>query len=137
KYTLEHMGGNLGSTGSVSFLFNFRSIFVIEMGGKSEDEMLEIALEAGAEDVIFEEEVATIQGAPADFLAIKVALEAAGVALLSAETGYLPETSAPIDDKDVARKVLKLIEGLEDNEDVQNVYANYEMPDEWLEELGS
>ncbi|MEZ6005711.1 MAG: YebC/PmpR family DNA-binding transcriptional regulator [Planctomycetota bacterium] len=137
KYTLEHCGGNLGSTGSVSFLFQFRSIFVIEVGDRDEDSLLELALEAGAEDLLFEGEVATIHGAPTDFLAIKGALEGAGLTLLSAETGYLPDTTAAITDKDVAKRVLKLIDSLEDNEDVQNVYANYEMPDEWLDELAS
>ncbi|MCA9001162.1 MAG: YebC/PmpR family DNA-binding transcriptional regulator [Planctomycetes bacterium] len=137
KYTLDHCGGNLGSTGSVAFMFNFRSIFVVEMGERDEDQLMEIALEAGAEDVDVDGDVATIEGAPGDFLAIKEALEAAGLEMLSAETGYLPQTTAEVTDKDVARRILKLIDTLEDNEDVQNVYANYDMPDEWQEELRS
>ncbi len=137
KYTLEHCGGNFGSTGSVSFMFNFRSIFVVEMGERDEDQMMEVGLEAGAEDVMVEGDVATIEGGPGDFLAIKAALEGAEVSMLSAEMGYLPETTTEVDDKDVAKRILKLIDTLEDNEDVQNVYANYVMPDEWLEELGS
>ncbi|MDF1838969.1 MAG: YebC/PmpR family DNA-binding transcriptional regulator [Planctomycetota bacterium] len=137
KYTLEHCGGNFGSTGSVAFMFNFRSIFVVEMGERDEDQMMEIGLEAGAEDVVVEGDVATIEGSPNDFLSIKAALEAAEVTMLSAETGYLPETTAEVTDKDVAKRIFKLIDTLEDNEDVQNVYANYEMSDELLEEQGS
>ncbi|MFT4647967.1 MAG: YebC/PmpR family DNA-binding regulatory protein [Planctomycetota bacterium] len=135
KYTMEHLGGKFGSTGSVAFMFKFRSIFVVEMGKRDEDQMMEIGLEAGAEDVLVEGELATIEGDPADFLSIKQALETAGVEVLSAEMGYLPQTTTEVDDKEVAKSILKLIDTLEDNEDVQNVYANYEMPDEWLAEL--
>ena len=135
KYTLEHGGGNLGSTGSVSFMFDFRSIFVVELGGKSEDDLMEVALEAGAEDVEVEGEVGTVYGDPTAFLALKEALEGAGVAMLSAETGYVPQNTVQVQSKDDAKRILKLIDNLEDNDDVQNVYANFDMPDEWLEEL--
>ena len=137
KYTLEHLGGNLGSTGSVSFMFQFRSIFAIETAGKSEDEVLELALEAGAEDMEYGEESSTIYGSAVDFLTIKSALEEAGVEMISAETGYLPDTTAPLEDIETAKRVMKLIDALDDNEDVQNVYANFDIPDEWLEELNS
>jgi len=135
KYTLEHGGGNLGSTGSVSFMFDFRSIFVVELGGKSEDDLMEVALEAGAEDVEVEGEVGTVYGDPTAFLALKEALEGSGVAMLSAETGYVPQNTVQVQSKDDAKRILKLIDNLEDNDDVQNVYANFDMPDEWLEEL--
>ncbi len=135
KYTLEHGGGNLGATGSVSFMFDFRSIFVLELGDKSEDDLMELALEAGAEDVEVEEEMATVLGSAVDFLPIKEALEGAGLTLLSAETGHVPQNTVQVENKDDARKILKLIDNLEDNDDVQNVYANYEMPDEWIAEL--
>ena len=134
KYTLEHLGGNLGSTGSVAFLFHFRSIFVVETTDKTEDQMLEVALEAGAEDMTFEGDVATVQGDPTEFLAIKTALEGAGLTMLSAETGYIPETTAMVEDQDTAKRILKLIDTLEDNEDVQNVYSNCEFPDDWSDD---
>ncbi len=137
KYTLEHLGGNLGSTGSVAFLFNFRSIFVVETDGKTEEEILEVALEAGAEDMNFDSEASNIEGSPNDFLAIKLALEEAGMKILSAETGYVPETTAKVEDIDTAKRILKLIDTLEDNEDVQDVYSNVDIPDEWMEELSS
>ena len=137
KYTLEHGGGNLGASGSVSFMFDFRSIFVVEMGDRDEDSLMECALEAGADDVLVEGDVATIYGDPAQFLTLKEGLERAQLSLLSAETGYVPQNTVQVESKDDARRILKLIDTLEDNDDVQNVFANYEMPDEWLEELSS
>lgn len=137
KYTLEHGGGNLGATGSVSFMFDFRSIFVIEMGDKTEDDLMEVALEAGADDVQVEDGVGTVYGDPTEFLALKSAMEAAGLEMLSAETGHVPQNTVAIESKDDAKRILKLIDTLEDNEDVQSVYANYEIPDEWLEELSN
>jgi YebC/PmpR family DNA-binding regulatory protein len=135
KYTLEHGGGNLGASGSVSFMFDFRSIFVVEVGERSEDDLMELALEAGAEDLEVEDELATIFGAATDFLPIKEALEGASLTVVSAETGHVPQNTVQVPSKEDARKLLKLIDNLEDNDDVQNVYSNYEMPDEWFEEL--
>jgi YebC/PmpR family DNA-binding regulatory protein len=140
KYIFDRSAGNIGSPGSVSFMFKLRSIFVAERPegpGGSEERLMELALEAGAEDVEVESELVTIVAPAADFLTVKQALESADLELVSAETGYMPQTTVPIGDKDEARKVLKLIETLEDHDDVQNVYANYEMPEEWIEELSS
>jgi len=135
KHIFEKRGGNLGAQGSVAFLFDFRSIFVVETGERTEDEVMECALEAGAEDVEVDEDVATVYAAAGDFLEVKDALEGQGLAFLSAETGYVPQNTVTIGDKDEAAKLFKLIGLLEDNEDVQNVYANYDMPDEWVDEL--
>ena len=137
KYTFDHCSGNMGATGSVAFMFDFRSIFVIESGGREEDALMEIALEAGADDLVVEDDVATIYAEASDFLTVKEALETAGLTLLSGETGYVPKNTVKVESKDDARKVLKLIETLEENEDVQNVYANYDMPGEWIDELQS
>ena len=135
KHIFDKRGGNLGAQGSVAFMFDFRSIFVVETGDKGEDELMEDALEAGAEDVIYEGDVATIFAAPGDFLEVKEALEGRALAFLSAETGYVPQNTVAIDNKDEAVKLLQLIALLEDNDDVQNVYANYDIPNEWLDEL--
>ncbi|MFO1009352.1 MAG: YebC/PmpR family DNA-binding transcriptional regulator [Planctomycetota bacterium] len=135
KHIFDKHGGNLGSPGSVAFLFSFRSILVIEREGRTEDQLLELGLEAGADDVKSEGDFATILGAPTEFLALKKALEARHVKLVSAEIGYVPQTTSPVQDKDNAKKVLRLIEDLEDHDDVQNVYANFEMPDAWIAEL--
>jgi len=136
KHIFDKRGGNLGAQGSVGFLFDFRSIFVIETAGKDEDEVMEAALEAGADDVEMDGEVATIYASAGDFLDVKSALETAGFTFLSAETGYVPQTTVKVEDKEDAGKILRLINFLDDNDDVQAVFANYEMPDEWIEELG-
>ena len=141
KYTLEHGGGNLGASGSVAFMFDFRSIFVVDLAGgddgepMDEDALLELALESGAEDVVVEEGLGTVFGPATDFLALKQGLESNGAVLLSAETGYIPQNSVQVATKEDAAKVLKLIDILEENDDVQNVYANYEIDDAWLAEL--
>ncbi|MEW6072174.1 MAG: YebC/PmpR family DNA-binding transcriptional regulator [Planctomycetota bacterium] len=135
KHLFDKRGGNLGSPGSVSFLFDFRSIFVVEPGDRDEEALLEVALECGAEDVEVETGAATFYAAAADFLDVKGALEARGLSFLSAETGYVPQNLVPVGDKEEAGKVLRLIGLLEENDDVQSVYANYDIPAEWIEEL--
>jgi YebC/PmpR family DNA-binding regulatory protein len=138
KHILEKNGGNLGAPGSVSFQFSFQSIVGCERGGKGEDWWMESALECGFDDVRVEGDYATLLGPATAFLALKTALEAriAGgeCKLVSAEVGWIPSTSVPIADREEARRILHLIELLEDNDDVQNVYANYDIPAAWLAE---
>ncbi len=135
KFIFDRNGGNLGSTGSVAFLFTFQTIVIADRDEKSEDEWLNLGLECGASDVRVEGDVVTITAPPTEFLAVKSALEAKEIKMHSAEMGYVPGTSVAVADKEDARKVLKLIEALEDHDDVQSVYPNYEMPDEWIAEL--
>jgi YebC/PmpR family DNA-binding regulatory protein len=137
KFCLEKRGGNLGAQGSVSFLFDLRSVFVVEAGEKEEDELMEIALEAGAEDVKVEEGIGTFYGDPTEFIELKTALEAAGYEeFLTAEISYVPQTLTDVPTIEEATKLLKLIEALEDNEDVQTVSGNFRINPEWQEELG-
>jgi len=140
RYAFDRHGGSIGAPGSVGFLFTFRSIFAAEpfkndKGESDEDKWTELALDAGAEDVRFEGEAVTVLAPPNDFLAVKKKLEEAGATLFSAELGWMPNSTVALADKETARKVLALIEALEENDDVQNVYANYEIPDEWAREL--
>ena len=135
KYIFEKRGGNLGAQGSVAFLFDFRSTYVVETGGKDEETVFEAALEAGAEDVEYDGELATIFADPTEFLAVKGALEGAGFTFLSAETAYVPQNRIEVGTKEDANKILALIDALEDNDDVQSVYANHDIPGEWLDEL--
>jgi YebC/PmpR family DNA-binding regulatory protein len=135
RFAFDRHGGSIGSPGSVSFLFAFRAIFAAERGARDEDAWTELALEAGAEDVRIEGDVVTLVAPAADFLAVKQKLEESSVALLSALTGWMPGSTVEIADKETARKVLALIDVLEENDDVQNVYANYEIPDDWAREL--
>lgn len=135
KYIFDRGNGSLGTQGSVSFLFDLRSTFVCETGGRDEDALTEIALEAGADDVEIDGDLAVFSGAPTDFMEIKSALETAGLEFASAELAQVPQNRVAIESKEDAKKVLRLIENLEDNDDVQNVWANYDIPDEWMEEL--
>jgi YebC/PmpR family DNA-binding regulatory protein len=137
KFIFDRIGGNLGSTGSVAFLFTFQTIVIADRDEKSEDDWLNLGLECGAEDVRVEGDIVTITAPATEFLAVKSALEAKEIKMHSAEMGYMPGTSVPVADKEDARKVLKLIEALEDLDDVQSVYANYEMPDDWIAELSA
>jgi len=135
KHVFDKCGGNLGGPGSVGFLFQLRSILVCDAGEKGEDAWLELALECGADDVLHEGKVVTLLAPPTEFLPVKKKLEAQGAKLHSAEIGYMPLNMVPVADKEIAAKVLRLVADLEELDDVQNVYANYDIPSAWIEEL--
>ena len=102
--------------------------------GMDEDEMMMIALEAGAEDVKAEEDVFEIYTAPADFSAVREELEKQGLSFLSAEVNKIPQNMVSVDDPEVLKNIQKLLDMLEDNDDVQNVYHNCDLPEEEEEE---
>ncbi|MEZ5978059.1 MAG: YebC/PmpR family DNA-binding transcriptional regulator [Planctomycetota bacterium] len=135
KHIFDKRGGNLGSPGSVSFMFDFRSIFTIETAGRSEEELMELALEVGAVDVEMDGDAATLLADATEFLAVKSALEEKGVAFLSAETGYVPQNDVKVATIEEAKKIVRLLDDLEDHDDVQTVYANYAFEDGWLEQM--
>ena len=116
-------------------MFDFRSIFVAETGGKDEDELMELGLEAGADDVIVDGDYVTFMAPAVEFIQVKAALEANEIKFVEADTGHVPQNRIAVESKDDARRVLALIDALDDNDDVQNVYSNYDIPDDWLEEL--
>ena len=132
RHYFDKCGGNLGQSGSVMFMFDRNGIITIEAEGLDEDTVMEAALEAGAEDFNFnfDGDVFEITTAPNDLGAVRDALEAAGYSFLSAEVAYIPQTMTAIDDEDAQAKMEKLIDMLEDNDDVQAVWHNWEMPDE-------
>ena len=135
RHCFAKNNGNLGNSGSVAFMFDEKGVLVIERTpGMDEDEMMMIALEAGAEDVKAEEDVFEIYTAPADFSAVREELEKQGLAFLSAEVNKIPQNTVAITDPDTLKDVQKLLEMLEDNDDVQNVYHNAELPEEEEEE---
>jgi len=137
KHVFDKWGGNLGTPGSVGFLFQLRSIFVCDAQELGEDAWVERALECGADDVLFEEKLVTVLAPPTEFLATKKLLETKAVKLHSAEIGYMPLNMVPVGDKEIAAKVLRLVAELEELEDVQSVYANYDIPGAWIEELSA
>ena len=135
RHCFAKNGGNLGNAGSVSFMFDEKGVLVIERTpGMDEDEMMMIALEAGAEDVKAEEDVFEIYTAPADFSAVREELEKQGLSFLSAEVNKIPQNMVSVDDPEVLKNIQKLLDMLEDNDDVQNVYHNCDLPEEEEEE---
>ena len=135
RHCFAKNGGNMGTTGSVSFMFDEKGVLVIERTpGMDEEEMMMMALDAGAEDMTAEEDVFEITTAPADFSAVREALEAQGMTFLSAEVSMIPQNTVAVTDPDTLKSILKMLEMLEENDDVQNVYHNAELPEEDEEE---
>lgn len=126
-------GGNMGTSGCVGFMFQQKGELVIEREGKDEDEMMMLALDAGAEDFnADEEEVFVVTTTPEDFGSVREALEAEGVEFLEAAVKMIPDTYTAIDEAD-AKKFQKMLDLLEDDDDVQEVYHNAEFPEGWEE----
>lgn len=130
RHCFAKYGGNLGTTGSVGFLFDEKGVLVVERAlGTNEDALMDMAIEAGAEDVEVEEDVFQIITTPADFSAVREALEAKGLTFLSAEVSKIPQNTVALPDEDTIQKVQKMLDMLDDNDDVQNVYHNAELPE--------
>ena len=136
RHIFTRYGGSLAEAGSVAYLFKPRGLIVIEKSAAVEDVVLERALEAGADDVNTQGDVYEVLTPLADFDAVRDALAAAGIALQSAETTKIAAVEVPISESH-AGTVLKLIEMLEDHDDVQKVYANYSVSDELLARLAT
>lgn len=123
-------GGNMGASGCVGFMFQEKGEIVIEKEDKDEDEIMMLALDSGAEDFSSEEEVFVITTAPDDFSTVREALEAEGLEFLEAAVKMIPDTYTAINEDD-AKKFQKMLDLLEDDDDVQEVYHNAEFPDGW------
>lgn len=121
-------GGNLGATGSVSYMFARKGVIEYDAEVTNEDEIMEVALEAGAEDVANEDGVITVTTDPADFETTLEALQGKGFESVSAEVSMVPDTYSSVDEE-TTRKVLRLVDKLEEDEDVQNVYTNLDIPE--------
>jgi YebC/PmpR family DNA-binding regulatory protein len=130
RHYFDKYGGNLGQTGCVGFMFNQKGILAIEAEGLDEDKVMEDALEAGASDFAADEDVFEITTEPDDFSAVRDDLEAKGYSFVSAELQMLPDVYSTIEDEESISKMEKLLDALEDNDDVQNVWHNWERPDE-------
>lgn len=126
-------GGNLGATGSVSYMFNRKGVIEYDAETNNEDEIMEAALEAGADDVATEDGVITVTTDPANFEKALEALQAKGYESVSAAVSMVPDVYSTLD-VEMTRKVLKLIDRLEEDEDVQNVYSNMDIPEGFEEE---
>ena len=127
RHVFDKAGGNLGTTGCVSYMFNKKGVIVIEKEATSmsEDDLMMLALEAGAEDFSSEEEVYEITTDSSDFTAVREKLEESGLEFLEAEVQMVPTTTVKLDEKGT-EKMERLIENLEDLDDVSNIYHNWE-----------
>jgi YebC/PmpR family DNA-binding regulatory protein len=128
-------GGNLGGAGSVAWIFEKKGYITIAKSTIDEDKLMSIVLDAGAEDMVVEEDGHGVKTAPQDFYKVKKALEDNKIKMESAELTMLPKNTIKLVGAD-AKKVLDLVSTLEDHEDVQNVYANFDVPDELLAQQG-
>lgn len=125
-------GGNMGNSGCVGFMFQEKGEIIIEKADLDEDEVMMMALDAGAEDFVAEEEVFIVTTSPEDFGTVREALEAEGLEFLEAGVKMIPDTYTSINEDD-AKKFQKMLDLLEDDDDVQEVYHNAEFPEGWEE----
>lgn len=133
RHLFTKYGGSMGENGSVAWMFERKGVITVDKKAFEEEAIMEAALEAGAEDVIDDDDVWSIQTAMADFAAVREALENNGIAMLSAELAMIPANLVAIS-SEVGAKLLKLMDALDDNDDVQNVYANADFPEDMPEE---
>ncbi|MFK7960507.1 MAG: YebC/PmpR family DNA-binding transcriptional regulator [Phycisphaerales bacterium] len=131
----ERSGGNLGKTGAVSFGFDTKGVFLIEAEATTEETLMDVALEHGADDVVTSEGGFEVTCEPSDFAGLREALDAAEIALASAEITMIPQTTIACD-ASTAAKVMRLVEALDDHDDVQKVHHNADIPDEVLADGG-
>ena len=133
RKALETRGGSLGTHNCVAFRFHKKGVIVIRADEVDEDTLMEIVLEAGAEDMERAGDIYEVTTAVADFEAVKAAIEQKDIGTLSAEISQVAKDSVPLDEA-TGRKILDLMEVLEDSEDVQNVFANFDLPEPLLQE---
>lgn len=130
RHHFDKCGGAMGTSGCVSYMFDKKGVIIVDKGDMDEDMCMEIALEAGADDVNIDEEICEIYTQPADFNAVREELEKnKALKILESSIDMIPSNTV-VPDSDALPKVLRLIDLLEDNDDVQNVYHNAELPDE-------
>ena len=134
RHLMSKGGGSMGENGCVSWKFERKGVIQFSKEKYTEDQLMEAALEAGADDLRDEGDVWEIQTAMADFNAVREAFEAAGLEMISAELNQVPQTTMEVD-LETARKILRFIELLEDNDDVQNVYSDADISDEIMAQL--
>jgi YebC/PmpR family DNA-binding regulatory protein len=134
RHVFTRGGGSIADAGSVAYLFSRRGQLVVPGDGADEDQVMEVALEAGAEDVEPGEGGFTVTTAPGDLRAVRAAFDQAGIVYDAAEVTMVPSMSVPLE-RDAAVRVLRLLDALEDLDDVQDVYANFDIPDDVMAEV--
>lgn len=134
RHYFDKAGGNMGNPGSVTFMFEKQGVIIIEKEDTDEDQLMEDALEAGASDFLTDDEdIFEIRTEPNDVGAIRDELDAKGYTIVSSEAAYVPSTYTRLESQDDMKKMAKMIEMFEENDDVQNIYHNWENEDEYEE----
>ena len=133
RHLFAKHGGNLGTDGSVSWQFDRRGVVVVPAEGVDEDELFLAAADGGADDIEQDGALFQITSAPEQFAAVRGAVEAAGFTVESSELMLVPKTTVAVDDETKARQVMRLVDALEENDDVQDVDANFDIPEQALE----
>jgi YebC/PmpR family DNA-binding regulatory protein len=134
RHYFSKAGGNMGNPGSVSFMFSKQGVIIIEKEDTDEDQLMEDALEAGATDFLTDDEdIFEIRTEPNDLGLVRDDLDAKGYTIVSSETAYIPSTYTRLDSEDDMKKMSRMIEMFEENDDVQNIYHNWENEDEYEE----
>jgi YebC/PmpR family DNA-binding regulatory protein len=134
RYIFDRSGGKLGTDGSVSWIFERKGLIYVDASAYSEDDVMLAAIDAGAEDVLLEADSYEIKTDPTQFMAVREALAAAGIKITSADLTMIPKNTVAMGESD-ARKTLRLLDALEDNDDVQEVFANFDVPDEIMDAI--
>jgi YebC/PmpR family DNA-binding regulatory protein len=133
RHMFSKHGGNLGATGAVAWQFERRGVVVVPADGVDDEALLLVAADGGADDIAQDGDVFQVTSPPEQLAAVREAIEAAGIAVDSAELMLVPKTTVAVEDEAKARQVMRLIDALEDNDDVQDVYANFDIPERVLE----
>ena len=133
RHLFAKHGGNLGATGAVAWQFERKGVVLVHADGVDEDALVLVVAEAGAEDVELDGSSFVVTSAPESMSAVRAAVEAAGFTIESVELAMVPKVSVAVADEGVARQLIRLVEGLEDTDDVQDVYANFDIPEAVLE----
>jgi YebC/PmpR family DNA-binding regulatory protein len=136
RHGFSQFGGNMAEVGSVAWMFDRKGLILVEATRVDEDELLALALEAGAADMRRIDAIFEVSTEPAQLEAVRKTLEERGVPIQSSEVTYIPQSTIRLEGKE-AQQVLRLVEGMEELDDVQKVYANFDIPDEVLETLGA
>ena len=137
RHIFAKHGGNLGTTGSVAWLFERRGVVLVDADGADEDELMLAAAEGGADDLDLDGSVFQVSAPVEALAAVRDAIAAAGFSIESAELSMIPKTTVEVGEESSAKKLVRLMEALEENDDVQDVWANFDIPEQVLEAVAS
>jgi YebC/PmpR family DNA-binding regulatory protein len=137
RHVFAKRDGSLGSSGAVAWLFERKGVVLVPADGVDEDELMLVAADGGAEDIELDGSTFQVICAPEDLTAVREAIEAAGLPVEAAQLTMVPKTTVEVDDESAARKIISLLDDLEESDDVQDVYSNFDIPERVLETVAS